>query len=65
MKLQRLFARDAERCPHGRINTDAKKLSKEMAHLIRIYAMGGDLLVNGRVMTYREYEHDLLTEIRA
>ena len=45
--------------------TDAKKLSKEMAHLIRIYAMGGDLLVNGRVMTYREYEHDLLTEIRA
>ena len=45
--------------------TDAKKLNKEMAHLIRIYAMGGDLLTNGCVITYREYEHDLLTEVRA
>ena len=45
--------------------TDARTLSKEMAHLIRIYAMGGDLLVNGQVTTYREYEHGLLMEIRA
>ena len=45
--------------------TDAEKLSKEMAHLIRVYAMGGDLLINGRVVTWREHEHDLLTEIRA
>ena len=44
--------------------TDAKTLSKEMAHLIRVYAMGGELLENGLVTTYRTREHDLLMDIR-
>ena len=45
--------------------TDAKTLSKEMAHLIRVYAMGSELQEDGRVTTYRTYEHDLLMDIRA
>ena len=44
--------------------TDAKTLSKEMAHLIRIYAMGGELLEDGVVKTCRTREHDLLMDIR-
>ena len=45
--------------------TDAKTLSKEMAHLIRVYAMGSELQEDGRVTTYRTCEHDLLMNIRA
>jgi len=45
--------------------TDAKTLSKEMAHLIRVYAIGSELLEEGRVTAYRIYEHDLLMDIRA
>lgn len=44
---------------------DRKTICKEMSHLIRIYAMGGELLENGIVLTYREREHELLTDIRA
>ena len=44
---------------------DKKAISKEMTHLIRAYAMGGDLLENGRVSAYREREHTLLTDVRA
>ena len=43
--------------------TDARTLSKEMSHLIRIYAMGIELL-DGQITTFREREHDLLMEIR-
>ena len=45
--------------------TDRKAIAKEMTHLIRAYAMGGDLLVSGRVTTCREREHTLLMDIRA
>jgi predicted nucleotidyltransferase len=45
--------------------TDAKTLSKEMTHLIRVYAMGSELLEDGRITVYRTYEHDLLMDIRA
>ena len=44
---------------------DRKALCKEMSHLIRIYAMGGEILANGIVATYREQEHELLTDIRS
>ncbi len=43
---------------------DKKAISKEMTHLIRVYAMGSDLLVSGRVTTCREREHTLLMDIR-
>ncbi len=39
------------------------KLNKHMMHLIRLYAMGIDIL-NGEIITYREKEHDLLMDIR-
>ncbi len=45
-------------------NAGAAELSKNMMHLIRIYAMGTELLETGRVVTYREREHDLLMKIR-
>ena len=44
--------------------TPAKTLNKEMAQLIRIYAMGIDLLEYGEVVTYREQDHALLMDIR-
>lgn len=44
---------------------DKKAISKEMTHLIRAYAMGGDLLATGRVTTWREREHTLLMDIRS
>ncbi len=40
------------------------KLGKHMAHLIRLYAMGIDILEKEEIITYREEEHDLLMNIR-
>lgn len=54
---------------YGNINkrntkkTDAK-LAKYMMHLIRLYLMGIDLNAEGKIVTYREKEHDLLMSIR-
>lgn len=45
-------------------NAGTKEIWEEMMHLIRIYAMGLDLLQNRRVVTYREEEHELLMKIR-
>lgn len=45
-------------------NTSQKEISKDMMHLIRLYAMGIELLETSRVVTYREKEHDLLMKIR-
>ena len=35
-----------------------------MAHLIRLYTMGLDILEKEKIITYREDEHDLLMDIR-
>lgn len=40
------------------------KLGKHMMHLIRLYATGLDILEHGKVVTYREQEHDMLMDIR-
>lgn len=40
------------------------KLGKHMAHLIRLYMMGVDILEKEEIITYRENEHDLLMSIR-
>lgn len=40
------------------------KLGKHMAHLIRLYMMGIDILEREEIVTYRENEHDLLMSIR-
>ena len=51
----------------GKRNNNAikrNKLSKHMMHLIRLYLMGIDILLDGKIVTYREKEHDFLMEIR-
>ena len=40
------------------------KLGKHMMHLVRLYLMCFDILENGKIVTYRKKEHDLLMEIR-
>lgn len=40
------------------------KLAKHMAHLVRLYYMAFDILEDGKIITYREKEHDLLMSIR-
>lgn len=40
------------------------KLGKHMMHLIRLYYMIFDILERGKIVTYREKEHDLLMSIR-
>ncbi len=40
------------------------KIAKHAMHLIRLYMMCEDLLLNGEINTYREKEHDLLMSIR-
>lgn len=40
------------------------KLGKHMAHLIRLYMMGIDILEKEEIITYRSDEHDLLMSIR-
>jgi len=40
------------------------KIAKHMMHLVRLYLMCFDILIDGRVITYRENEHDLLMAIR-
>jgi hypothetical protein len=45
----------------GHANKQA--LAQEMMDLIRIYAMGGELLQNGCAVTYRENERELLMDI--
>ena len=43
---------------------DKDKLNKHMMHLVRLYLMCFDILENGKIVTYREKERDLLMEIR-
>lgn len=40
------------------------KLGKHMAHLLRLYMMGIDILEKEEIVTYRGKEHDLLMRIR-
>lgn len=40
------------------------KIAKHSMHLLRLYMMCEDLLLNGEINTYREKEHDLLMDIR-
>lgn len=51
----------------GKRNLNAiehSKLGKHMMHLVRLYLMGIDILQDGKIITYREKEHDLLMSIR-
>ena len=51
----------------GRRNENALshgKIAKHMMHLVRLYLMCHDILASGRIVTYREKDHDLLMDIR-
>ena len=51
----------------GKRNLNAiehNKLGKHMMHLVRLYLMGIDILQEGKIITYRDKEHDLLMDIR-
>ena len=51
----------------GRRNSKAiehGKLGKHMMHLIRLYLMCFDILEDGKIITYREKDHDFLMDIR-
>ena len=51
-------ARNSKAIEHG-------KLSKHQMHLIRLFLMARNILVDGKIITYREKEHDFLMDIRA
>ena len=40
------------------------KIAKHSMHLLRLYMMAEDLLLDGKIVTYREKEHDFLMDIR-
>lgn len=51
----------------GKRNRNAiehNKLTKHMMHLVRLYLMCFDILKDGRIITYREKDHDFLMSIR-
>lgn len=43
---------------------DHGKLGKHMMHLVRLYLMAFDILEDGKIVTYREKDHDFLMDIR-
>lgn len=52
---------------NGHRNTAAAehgKIAKHMTHLVRLYLMCIDILKDGKIITYREKEHDFLMSIR-
>lgn len=52
----------------GKRNLNAiehNKLGKHMMHLVRLLLMGIDILQDGKIITYRKKEHDLLMDIRS
>lgn len=40
------------------------KLGKHMCHLVRLYLMCFDILERGKIITYREDEHEILMDLR-
>lgn len=45
-------------------NKPLTKINKYMMHIIRLLYMGIDILEQGKIITYRKNEHDLLMQIR-
>lgn len=52
----KIDSRNSKAIAHG-------KLSKHMMHLVRLYLMAFDILEQGKIITYREADHDFLMEI--
>lgn len=56
-EYSKIGRRNANAIEHG-------KLGKHMMHLVRLYLMCLDILNEGKIITYREKDHDFLMEIR-
>jgi predicted nucleotidyltransferase len=59
--IVREYAKIGKRNQHA---IEHDKLSKHMCHLIRLYLMCFDILEDGKIVTYRSKDHDLLMDIR-
>lgn len=53
----KLGSRNSKAIEHG-------KISKHQMHLARLYIMAFDILYDGKIITYREKEHDFFMDIR-
>lgn len=58
------IVRDYDKLNHRNNKKDELHLNKHAMHLLRLYIMCYDILMNHQVITYREKEHDLLMSIR-
>lgn len=56
--------REYDKLNHRNRKKDDAHLNKHAMHLIRLLVTGTELLSTGKVVTYRENEHDLLMSIR-
>lgn len=53
----KLGARNSKAIEHG-------KIGKHQMHLARLYIMAFDILYEGKIITYRDKEHDFLMDVR-
>lgn len=59
------IVKDYDKLGHRNENAMSKgKLAKHMMHLVRLYLMCFDILEDGKIITYREKDHDFLMSIR-
>ena len=58
------IARTYSKINHRNHKKDDNHLNKHAMHLIRLYLMAIDILQDGKIITYREKEHDMLLDIR-
>ena len=58
------IVRDYDKLNHRNNKKDELHLNKHAMHLLRLYIMCYDILMNHQVITYREKEHDLLMSVR-
>lgn len=59
------IVKDYAKLNHRNSKKDIPHLSKHMMHLIRLYMMACDILEDGKIVTYRAAEHNLLMDIRS
>ena len=58
------IVKDYDKVNHRNNKKDELHLNKHAMHLLRLYIMCLDILLDHRVVTYRENEHDMLMSVR-
>lgn len=58
------IVKDYDKVNHRNNKKDELHLNKHAMHLLRLYIMCLDILIDHRVVTYREKEHDMLMSVR-